>query len=122
MVVFNRRGLDNLIVDLGATQDVEVTSEFLIMRFQEGGSEAAQKVLGIWIHKDKDDTREVNCGLIHQCWEKARASRLQMANAMSGMGIQGTSGTSTSGAPSQPGALGRRISLRDLFQQGGGTY
>ncbi|KAI9746646.1 MAG: hypothetical protein M1818_000360 [Claussenomyces sp. TS43310] len=117
MMVLNRRGLDNLILDLGQTKDVEITPELLIMTFQEvGDAVETQKVIGIWIHKDKDDTREINAGLIQHCWEKAKLSRQQRANAKDGFDAQvyPDMGDQTQ---LQSTAMGRQISLRDLFQQ-----
>jgi hypothetical protein len=94
IVVLNRRGLDNLILDLGSTEDVEITPELLILRFQDGNG---QKVMGLWIHKDKDDTREINAGLIQQCWQKA-------VEANSAIGDESVE-------------VGRQISLQDLFNR-----
>jgi len=65
-VVLNKRGLDNLIVDLGQVRDVEITSEFLILRWVDNGTE---KIQGVYIHADKEDTREVNCRCIKHLWE-----------------------------------------------------
>jgi len=66
IVVLNKRGLDNLIVDLGQVRDVEITSEFLILRWVDNGTE---KIQGVYIHADKEDTREVNCRCIKHLWE-----------------------------------------------------
>lgn len=96
MVVLNRRGLDNIILDLSQTEDVEVTPELLIVRFQELGVEE-QKVMGIWIHADKDDTREVNAGLIKQCWDALKSKAKQAE------------------VPKESVEMGRKVSLRDLF-------
>jgi len=97
MVVLNRRGLENIILDLSQTEDVEVTPELLIMRFQELGVEE-QKVMGIWIHADKDDTREVNAGLIKQCWDVLKGKAEQAEDILS-----------------ESVEMGRKVSLRDLF-------
>lgn len=94
MIVLNRRGLDNLILDLGTTEDVEITPELLIIRFQDGEE---QRIMGIWIHEDKHGTRELNAGLIQQCWQKAVTDE---QNA--GFG----------GVPE----TGKQISLQDLFR------
>jgi Dcp1-like decapping family len=122
VVVLNRRGLDNLILDLSRAQDVEVTAELLIIRFQEG-AEGDQKVMGIWIHKDKDDTREVNAALIQQCWEKVAAAKGEYAVAGEAVGSNGNAGGTFGGGNISAGAEGpaggRRISLMDLFGQQG---
>jgi hypothetical protein len=106
VVVLNRRGLDNLILDLGGIKDVEVTDELLIARVGEeeqgeDGEAEKQKVMGIWIHEDKDGTRSVNARLIQQCWEKVSAAATKGEAVGNGAGEAG----------------GRRISLSDLFGQ-----
>lgn len=70
VVVLNRHGLENLVLDVREVRDVEVTSEFLILRVPGEGE--GEKVMGLWIHGDRDDTREKNAGTILQCWEKVR--------------------------------------------------
>jgi hypothetical protein len=60
--------LENLVLDVKDVRDVEVTSEFLILRVPGEGE--GEKVMGLWIHGDRDDTREKNAGTIMQCWEK----------------------------------------------------
>lgn len=115
LFVLNRRGLENLILDLGKTQDVEVTPELLIMRFGGGSAEKVQKVMGIWIHNNKDD-RERNSDVIQQCWNQARASKAQRDKEVDSMSYGVAEAQAASFDP-QPEALGRRISLRDLFQQ-----
>lgn len=72
--VLNRRGLENLVLDLGSTQDVEVTEELLILRFNEAGpGKEYQKVMGLYIHNNRDD-RERNSDIIQQCWRQAKAA------------------------------------------------
>lgn len=120
VVVLNRRGLDNLILDLAQAQDVEVTAELLIMRFQEDGRDGeAQKVMGIWIHKDKDDTREVNAGLIQQCWEKVASTKVQYTASGEAVGSSGFLSAGNNSTRAEGTAGGRRISLTDIFGQQG---
>lgn len=68
VVVLNKRGLDNLIVEMEDVRDVEITTEFLILIWGELGKEKTQ---GIYIHADKENTRVLNSRLIKECWEKA---------------------------------------------------
>lgn len=120
VVVLNRRGLDNLILHLSQTQDVEVTSELLIMRFQDKSADSEeQKILGIWFHEDKQDTREVNATLIQQCWEKAMASKAQYTGSGEAMGSNGNGAYEMGNGSTGIGgaAIGRRVSLTDLFGQ-----
>jgi hypothetical protein len=120
VVVLNRRGLDNLILDLAQTQHVEVTSELLIMTFQETGAEAEdKKTMGVWFFDDKHDTREVNSSLIHQCWEKAISAKAQYTGSGEILGSNGNGafGVGNGSTSARGAAMGRRISLTDLFGQ-----
>ncbi len=120
VVVLNRRGLDNLILDLAQTQDVEVTAELLILRLTEGEE---QKVIGVWIHEDKDGTREVNAGLIQQCWEKVAAARgeykeeAEAEAEAEAVGSNGMGEGEDNAAKVEGAAAGRRITLTQLFGQ-----
>lgn len=103
--MLNRRGLDNLILDLGVTRDVEVTDELLILRW-EGEEGEGQKVMGVWIHDAAGD-RERNSLRIQEAWERARVGRREREGAGNEVGF----------APPQE-AMGRRISLSELFGRG----
>lgn len=112
VVVLNRRGLENLILELWRMQDVERMDDLLILRFAdpEGGGE--ERVMGLWIHEDKSDTREINVGKIQECWEKAKAATLREAErAAQGRGF----GDETPMGDEEGGGGRRRISLSDLF-------
>lgn len=106
VVVLNRRGLENLVVSLGDVENVEVTEEFLIVGVRGGDGNGGPpgggevKVLGFFIHKDRDETREVNCRLIREKWEEVRGGNGGNGNGNGGGGTEG---------------VGRRLSLSDLF-------
>ncbi|KAF5558289.1 Dcp1-like decapping protein [Fusarium napiforme] len=70
--VLNRRGLDNLIVDLSRVTHAEVSGELVIMKV-EGEWQEGDKVLGVWIHNDKDETREVNAATIQEARKIAQS-------------------------------------------------
>ena len=95
IVVLNRRGLENLILDLNTIENVEITDEFLMVGMQ-GEGEEGMKMLGFFIHADKSDTREVNCRLIRDKWEEVSGASV-VENVQSVV------------------QNGRRLSLRDLF-------
>ncbi|OAQ66267.1 Dcp1-like decapping [Pochonia chlamydosporia 170] len=98
--VLNRRALDNLVIDLARVSHVEIAGELVILKV-EGNWEEGDKVIGLWIHNDKDETREINGAMIQESWKVARVE----------------------GAGEEPGpeagpamqAIGRRLSLSDLF-------
>lgn len=107
--VLNRRGLENVIVDLARASHVEISGELIIMRV-EGDWEEGHKVLGVWIHNDKDDTRTMNGATIEECWKVARSAAP----------IEGTGPEIGSEAGPAMQAMGRRLSLTDLFGQPNG--
>ncbi|KAF5018823.1 hypothetical protein F66182_9186 [Fusarium sp. NRRL 66182] len=71
--ILNRRGLDNVIVDMSRVSHAEISGELVIMKV-EGDWEEGDKVLGVWIHNDKDETREVNAAIIQEAWKIARSA------------------------------------------------
>ncbi|GJN82998.1 Dcp1-like decapping [Purpureocillium lilacinum] len=103
--VLNRRGLDNLVVDLARVSHVEIAGELVILRV-EAGWEEGDKVLGIWIHNDKDETREINGAMIQESWKAVQSV--------------GASGQGQEAGPAMQ-AIGRRLSLSDLFGKQNGA-
>ncbi|KAF5245825.1 hypothetical protein FAUST_1612 [Fusarium austroamericanum] len=99
--ILNRRGLDNVIVDLSRVSHAEVSGELVIMKV-EGDWEEGDKVLGVWIHNDKDETREMNAAIIQEAWKIARSAGP----------VETTQGPEAGPAMQ---AMGRRLSLSDLF-------
>lgn len=69
VVVLNRRGLDNFVVDLKGVRDVELTAELTILRFEDVRGDA-EKVVGLWIHEDKEGAREEVVHTIQTCWKE----------------------------------------------------
>ena len=66
VVVLNRKGLENLIVEMRKVQEVEMQLEFLILRWME---ETGERVVGFHIHAVEEDTRDKTVKLIQECWE-----------------------------------------------------
>ena len=86
--VLNRRGLDNLAVDLVRVSNCEMADELIIFQLEEDSLADAEddgavgrKVIGIWIHADEDDTREVNTNIIRGAWQQARLSLNSLVEA-----------------------------------------
>lgn len=97
--ILNRRGLGNVIVDLAQVSDVEMTGELVILRVQ-GEWEGGERVLGIWIHNDREETREVNGAMIQECWGVARSAGAVEDRQDAGPAMQ---------------AIGRPLTLNELF-------
>ncbi|CAG9942404.1 unnamed protein product [Clonostachys rosea f. rosea IK726] len=73
--VLSRRGLENLVVDLARVSHVEVMDELVIMRVEDDGStRRGEQVLGVWVHNDKTETRDVNAAVIQESWKAARVA------------------------------------------------
>lgn len=100
--VLNRKGLDNMIANLARVSHVEISGELVIMRV-DSSSEEGEKVLGVWIHEDKGETRTENAAMITEAWKSARsAGPVEAQGPEVGPAMQ---------------AMGRRLSLSDLFGQ-----
>ena len=72
IVILNKKGMDNLIINMADMLEVELTAEFLIVRFLDKGEE---KALGFFIQDVPVDTRETNSLLIKGCWEQVMEER-----------------------------------------------
>jgi len=119
IAILNRRGLDNLELDIQEIEDVEITDEFLILRVfvKANGGESVERVLGVYIHPDKQDTMQVNSLLVRQCWEKTRETMndvQQLQERLENYGDEGLEGPGQEETIQYQGR-GRRLSLRDLF-------
>ncbi len=127
--IMNRRSLTNLVVDLIKVSHCEVAGDLIILKLQEGeafegveeeGGDA--KVLGLWVHADKQDTREVNAVVIEAAWNSARAAVEQLAQTIAAGGNPGEYPTEASEArhAQESQGAGRRLSITDLFGQNNG--
>ncbi|KAJ9133822.1 Dcp1-like decapping family protein [Pleurostoma richardsiae] len=124
--VLNRRGLDNVVVDLAKVSHCEVTAELLIFKLEdtndaganEGGAadetDGSPKVVGIWIHADQDDTREVNAAIIQELWRQVRLAAQSVAPSESPSDGVAAQARHESLSPAMQ-AMGRKVSLTDLF-------
>lgn len=77
VMVLNRRGLENFFVELTSTEDVEVTSEYIILQGSRGGEVC---VYGLWIFAEPEPAstahqREEMSRKIMDCAERIERSR-----------------------------------------------
>ncbi|KAK3994827.1 hypothetical protein QBC44DRAFT_357095 [Cladorrhinum sp. PSN332] len=87
--VLNRRGMNNLILDLSRVSDCEVVEELVVFRLEDGyspnsagledGTANGTRVLGIWMHSDETRPREANMGMIQTAWQEARSAPVMQA-------------------------------------------
>lgn len=77
VVILNRRGFDNFAQELSSSEDVEVTTEYVILKGSDG--KGGDVIYGIWIFAEPDTStglaRETNAGVIEQCALRAEESR-----------------------------------------------
>ncbi|RYO83828.1 hypothetical protein DL763_007707 [Monosporascus cannonballus] len=114
--VLNRKGLDNLILDLTTVSKHETQNDLLIFRVEEGSAD--DKVVGLWIHPETEETRPTNAALINQVWSSARTAKEQRE----AVGLGGGSQTAGSDVGPAMQAMGREVSVSALFghQNGAG--
>lgn len=78
VVVLNRRGLENFTLQLTSAEDVEVTTEYVILQGKQDGSDTPV-IYGLWIHAEKgtstEHMRTVNAATIQTCAVKADEAR-----------------------------------------------
>ncbi|CAI4212860.1 unnamed protein product [Parascedosporium putredinis] len=126
--VLNRRGLENLILDLATIRECEVTDTLLILALDDG-EEAEEnpmaKALGIWMHADTAETRDVNMKLIHSLWGQVREARKQVQSLHEyngGFDMSQPERQESVGPALQ--AIGKQLTIDELFasQAGGGGY
>jgi hypothetical protein len=125
VALLNKKGLDNLIIDMQDVQEVEIKEEFMIIRFLEQGQAGLrgpleeEKVLGFFIHADQADTREMNCTLVKGLWERVKDGAVMEALDRGTLEMGGSESFEEAGfeSGSTSGAVltGRRLSLTDLF-------
>lgn len=100
--VLSRRSLDNVVVDLAKVSHVEIMGELVILRVDGEADGEPEKVLGIWVHNDKAETREVNGAMITESWKVVRPGGKAEGTGEAGPAMQAIGG----------GVL----SLQDLFR------
>ncbi|POS88114.1 hypothetical protein EPUL_001089 [Erysiphe pulchra] len=105
IVVLNRKGRDNLIIQFGEIVDVEVTNEFLILRFSSNGE---ARILGFFIQCSRCPREEI-CTLIKSLWEKAKKEKVNSR----ALNIDDQSKIIETKSEFKP--IGRKLSLSELF-------
>lgn len=111
--VLSRRGLENLVVDLARVSHVEIMGELVIMRVEDedtgGEGEGGEQVLGVWVHNDRAETREVNAAMIQESWKIARVAGWTEAPQGPELG------------PAMQAIGSGRLTIDDLFRSQGGA-
>lgn len=116
IVVLNRRGLDNLIIETREVENVEITEQFLFVTLRSLGE---LKTLGFFIYEDNSGAKGYNCQLIMELWERAMKERERESELVGRLGLKGEEGQEMVRGLSMSGQkpMGRRLSLTELFGQ-----
>lgn len=112
--VLNRKGLDNLILDLTTVSKHEMQGDLLIFRVEvdgKDGNASGDRVIGLWIHPETEETRPANAAIINQVWTNARAAKEQRE----AVGLSGASQGGGADVGPAMQAMGREISVDALF-------
>ncbi|KAE8446665.1 hypothetical protein EG329_011708 [Mollisiaceae sp. DMI_Dod_QoI] len=107
IIVLNRKGMENLIIESGEIEDVEIKDDFLILSFQ---SQEKIKTMGVFIHGDEYTPRDYICQLVKAHWETAMEERTEVGSEEYDEEV-----LQSIEAPEENRPMGRRISLSDLF-------
>ena len=133
--LFNRRSMENLVIDLLRVTDCEVVGELIVFRLEDGamisgnnqGTEAAaKKILGLWIHADESNTREVHASLILGAWKQSRQALDAYIQAVTAEALENNGGGSLAPEPQQVASrgdsgAGKRLSMTELFGKNNGA-
>ncbi|KAE8132374.1 hypothetical protein BDV38DRAFT_261244 [Aspergillus pseudotamarii] len=141
--VLNRRGLQNFDVPLTEGDNVEITEEYVILKVDDdsglgvdnnnnttNGKSADLRIYGLWIYSEPPpnstaETRSINAQVIRECAIHAGQSlklareRLE-ATRQNGLHAAAVAAASTADPVDEVQssvAMGRQVSLRDLFGQ-----
>ena len=111
--VLNRRGMNNFDLELTSANEVELTTEYIILQTEEEG---AAKVYGLWIFSEPPPSstagvRDAIASKIQIYAELAEQSRIEAVEKHS-RGYDAEAEDEEMGVP-----MGRQVSLRELFGQ-----
>ena len=116
VMVLNRRGMENLIIETREIENVEITEQFLLVTLSSQGE---LKTLGFYMYDDKTETKAVNCQQIMKLWEAAMNEREQEGELAEKYGLNAEQGEEMARGLSMSGQrpMGRKLSLTELFGQ-----
>ncbi|KAF3063697.1 Dcp1-like decapping family protein [Daldinia childiae] len=122
LFILNRKGLQNLILDLSTVSNFELATDLLSFKLdQEGpqipmenGESVRPKVIGMWIYAEDDQDRRTNSALINEMWSKARSAPDEAGGAPASPPTSGSAGDDVEDVSVAQGP-GRQVSLNELF-------
>jgi len=112
VIILNRRGLENFVVDIVSPGDIEISGEYLYVR-----SEVDGETYGLWIYSEDGTStanqREIIHQIIVECAKLAEAARTRTSN---GLDVE-EDGDIVAEEEYESAPMGRQVSLRELFGQ-----
>ncbi|KAI1817219.1 PH domain-like protein [Poronia punctata] len=127
LFILNRKGLMNFVIELDTVSDFELSGDLLIFKLfhpvntlqLETGEMVAPDVLGLWTYAEDKMDREMNATLIQDMWAQTRKARPQVSDLTSE--LQASVATAEVEAETAAQAVGRKVSLTELFSTYGGN-
>lgn len=127
-IILNRRGFENWEYELRSSEDVEVTSEYIILKGDVDGEDV---IYGLWIFAEQGTSTEMarqdNAAVIERCAREAEESEHlalhKLGQLQENRGIGGGNGYTAEQEESEAEevaesvVMGRQLSLRELFGQ-----
>ena len=110
VIVLNRRGLDNLQLELFSHESVEVSEEYIILKREANGM---TQIYGLWVFREPPPSSTAHhpeefAKKIQECAQKVESSHISTTAAQS-------NGVESEEEESIP--MGRQISLNQIFGQ-----
>jgi hypothetical protein len=124
IIVLNRKGLENLIINSSELQHVEITDQFLLLHIRSKEDLVLQdqdqeiKILGFFLTTNGPEAREKFCQTVKGHWEMAmvkRASQEGREEMVENFGDEGYDGDTMGEGIGVYKPMGRRISMSELF-------
>ncbi|KAI0017796.1 hypothetical protein F4780DRAFT_568308 [Xylariomycetidae sp. FL0641] len=123
LFILNRKGLQNLVLDLNTVSNFELSGDLLIFKLDdesskeipmEDGQLVTPSVIGLWTYAENEGERQTNAALIYEMWAKVREAR-EARELRTAAGLSNPTQPTNSDVGPAAQAMGRRVSLTDLF-------
>lgn len=116
IMVLNRKGMENLIIETREIENVEITEKYLYVTLRSQGE---LKTLGFFMYDDNTETGDINCQLIMKLWETDMERRERDSELVEKLGLNPAQGEEMARGLSMSGQrpMGRKLSLTELFGQ-----
>ena len=117
--ILNRKSLDNFLVELTSGEDIEITSDYVILQIP--GEEDTPNIYGLWILPDEDSAlgaRDMVANAIQDCAVRAEHGQSEIQNGHSATpsyNLDGVADMEEDATSAMPQPTGQTIDLMALF-------